>query len=135
MKYKYRGMFIARIPNDEQAEQRIAAYKAEYGQLRMYGRHKDRKGTMQSAGRRLNTHGDLPWRLGAEIVIYCAESGMTYPQFQNLAVGDLVARWSNPNRQPTICIVLDKKGKNLLQVQLEGRTTWLKRQALQVLET
>ena len=36
------------------------------------------------------THGDLPWRLGSEIVIYRGEDGMTFKQFQDLRVGDLV---------------------------------------------
>ena len=77
----YKGCFIARIPNDEHARSKIAMYKKKHGQLKMYGRHKDRKGAMEAVGRKLNTHGDLPWWLGTEIVIHRGESGMTFKQF------------------------------------------------------
>lgn len=134
---KYKGIFIARIPNDEHAEQRIAAYKAEHGQLRMYGRHKDRKGAMRAAGYTLNTHGDLPWRLGTEIVIYRGESGMTYREFQNLQIGDIVRTMGywGALRKRQVCVVLDKQGKNRIQVQLNNRIQWLKRQDFEILET
>ncbi len=74
----YKGSFIARIPNDEHAQSKIDEFKKKHGQLRMHGRHKDRNGAMRAVGRTLNTHGDLPWWLGSEIVIYRAESGMTF---------------------------------------------------------
>ena len=78
----YKGQFIARIPNDENAQDKIDEYKAIHGQLRMYGRHPNRKRAMTHNGLSRNFMGDIPWRLGTEIVIYRAESGMTYQQLK-----------------------------------------------------
>ena len=126
----YEGAFIARIPNDEHARSKIAMYKKQHGQLRMHGRHKDRKGAMQAVGRTLNTHGDLPWWLGTEIVIYRGESGMTFKQFQSLQVGDLVSPYhcNTQRNYGKVAIVVDKKGKNKLKVAYNGSTNWTTRQ-------
>jgi hypothetical protein len=105
----YKGCFIARIPNDEKAQSTIDKLKTEHGQLRLHGRHKDRKGAMKAVGRTLNTHGDLPWWLGTEIMIYRGESGTTYP------------------KQTGVGIVVDKKGKNKLKVAMNGSTEWTTR--------
>ena len=114
----YKGTFIASIPNDEHAESKIADFKRQHGQLRMYGRHKDRKGAMKAVGRTLAGHGDLPWRLGTEIVIYRNENGMTYQQFKSLQVGDLVQPYHPYMRTKfgTTGIVTEKKGKNELTI-------------------
>ena len=126
----YKGLFIARIPNDEHAESKIAEFKRQHGQLRLHGRHKDRKGAMRAVGRTLNTHGDLPWWLGTEIVIYRGESGMTFKQFQSLQVGDLVSpyHWTAQKHYGMVGIVVDKKGKNKLKVAYNGSTEWTTRQ-------
>jgi len=126
----YRGSFIARIPNDEQAQSKIDEFKEQHGQLRLHGRHKDRKGQMTKVGRRLNTHGDLPWWLGSEIVIYRGENGMTFKQFQALKVGDLVCPYhqSYQSMFGKVGIVVDKKGKNQLKVAFNGSTDWTTRQ-------
>jgi len=128
----YQGMFIARIPNDEHARSKIAMYKKKHGQLRMYGRHKDRKGAMKAVGRTLNTHGDLSWWLGTEIVIYRAESGMTFKQFQSVKVGDLVQPYhpAYQSKFGTVGVVAEKKGKNELKVAFGDRTMWATRQQM-----
>ena len=126
----FKGSFIARIPNDEHAQSKIDEFKEQHGQLRLHGRHKDRKGVMKAVGRRLNTHGDLPWCLGSEIVIYRGENGMTFKQFQSLNVGDLVRPY-NPSYYAyfgSVGIVVDKKGKNQLKVAFNGETDWTTRQ-------
>lgn len=128
----YKGLFIARIPNDEHAEAKIAEFKRQHGQLRLHGRHKDRKGAMKAVGRRLNTHGDLPWRLGSEIMVYRAESGMTYQQFKSVEVGDLVQPY-HPTYQSKfgkVGIVVEKKGKNNLKVAFPNVTQWATRQQM-----
>lgn len=126
----YKGSFIARIPNDEHARSKIAMYKKKHGQLRLCGRHKDRKGAMKAVGRTLNTHGDLPWWLGAEIVIYRGEDGMTFKQFQSLQVGDLVQPYHRAYRGVVggVGLVVDKKGKNKIRVAINGSTDWTTRQ-------
>jgi len=124
----YKGCFIARIPNDEKAQSTINALKAQHGQLRLHGRHKDRKGAMKTVGRTLNTHGDLPWWLGTEIMIYRGEDGMTFKQFQSVKLGDLVESiYFNSNNLQSIGIVVDKKGKNKLKVAMNGSTEWTTR--------
>ena len=126
----YRGSFIARIPNDEHAESKIAEFKRQHGQLRLCGRHKDRKGAMVAVGRTLNWHGDLPWCLGTEIVIYRGENGMTFKQFQSLQVGDLVQPYHRAylGSVDGVGIVVDKKGKNRIKVTINGSTDWTTRQ-------
>ena len=126
----YKGCFIARIPNDQHARSKIAMYKKKHGQLKMYGRHKDRKGAMQAVGRTLNTHGDLPWWLGTEIVIHRGESGMTFKQFQSLQVGDLVSPYhcNIQKKYGKVAIVVGKKGKNRIKVAYNGSTDWSTRQ-------
>ena len=126
----YQGAFIARIPNDEHAQSKIDEFKEQHGQLRLHGRHKDRKGQMTKVGRKLNSHGDLPWRLGSEIVIHRGESGMTFKQFQSLQVGDLVQPYHRAYRGVVggVGIVVDKKGKNQLKVAINGSTDWTTRQ-------
>tara|TARA_R110000751_G_scaffold291541_1_gene398513 strand:- start:212 stop:613 length:402 start_codon:yes stop_codon:yes gene_type:complete len=127
----YRGSFIARIPNDEKAQSIINALKAQHGQLRLHGRHKDRKGAMKAVGRTLNTHGDLPWRLGTEIVIYRGESGMTFKQFQSVGLGDLVeSMYFGERKHQSIGIVVGKRGKNKLKVVINGSTEWTTRNKL-----
>ena len=126
----YQGCFIARIPNDEHAQSKIDKFKEQHGQLRLHGSHKDRKGAMRAVGRRLNSNGDLPWRLGTEIVIYRGESGMTFKQFQSLQIGDLVSpyHWNTQMNKGKVAIVVDKKGKNKLKVAYNGWTEWTTRQ-------
>ena len=128
----YKGLFIARIPNDEHARSKIAMYKKKHGQLRMHGRHKDRKGAMRAVGRTLNSHGDLPWWLGTEIVIYRGESGMTFKQFQTLKVGDLVQPFhpAYQSRFGTVGVVAEKKGKNELKVAFGSKMQWATRQQM-----
>ena len=127
----YRGSFIARIPNDEKAQSIINALKAQHGQLRLHGRHKDRKGAMKAVGRTLNTHGDLPWWLGTEIVVYRGESGMTFKQFQSVGPGDLVeSMYFGERKHQSIGIVVAKKGKNKLKVVINGSTEWTTRNKL-----
>ena len=128
----WKGSFIARIPNDEHARSKIAMYKKKHGQLRMHGRHKDRKGAMRADGRTLNTHGDLPWWLGTEIVIYRGESGMTYQQFKSLKVGDLVQPYhpAYQSRFGKVGVVVEKKHKNKLKVAFNGVTQWATRQQM-----
>ena len=123
----YKGTPIARIPNDEKAQSIINALKAQHGQLRLHGRHKDRKGAMKAVGRTLNTHGDLPWRLGTEIVIYRGESGMTFKQFQSVGLGDLVKSSSPYPKRLGIGIIVGKRGKNKLKVAINGSTEWTTR--------
>lgn len=128
----YKGSFIARIPNDEHAQSKIAEFKQQHGQLRLCGRHKDRKGAMKAVGRTLNTHRDLPWRLGTEIVIYRAESGMTFKQFQSLQVGDLVSPY-HPAYQSSlgkVGVVIEKKHKDKLKVAFSGGIQWTTRQQM-----
>jgi len=127
----YRGSFIARIPNDEKAQSIINALKAQHGQLRLHGRHKDRKGAMKAVGRTLNTHGDLPWRLGTEIMVYRGESGMTFKQFQSVGLGDLVeSMYFGERKHQSIGIVVGKRGKNKLKVVINGSTEWTTRNKL-----
>ena len=98
----------------------------------MHGRHKDRKGAMRAVGRTLNSHGDLPWWLGTEIVIYRGESGMTFKQFQSLKVGDLVQPFhpAYQSRFGTVGVVAEKKGKNELKVAFGSTTQWATRQQM-----
>lgn len=118
-----KGSFIARIPNDGNAPAKIAEFKERYGQLRLCGRHKDRKGTMLAHGLRQNNHRDIPWRLAQEIVIYRNENGMTFKQFQSLQVGDMVQKYGN------IGVVVDKRGKNQVKVAFPNKPThWTTRQ-------
>ena len=118
-----KGSFIARIPNDCNAAAKIAEFKEQYGQLRLCGRHKDRKGTMLAHGLRQNNHRDIPWRLAQEIVIYRNENGMTFKQFQSLQVGDMVQKYGN------IGVVVDKRGKNQVKVAFPNKPThWTTRQ-------
>ena len=126
----HRGSFIARIPNDEKAQATINALKAQHGQLRLHGRHKDRKGAMKAIGRTLNTHGDLPWWLGTEIMIYRGEDGMTFKQFQSVGLGDLVRSSALYPKQHGIGIVVGKRGKNKLKVAMNGSTEWTTRNKL-----
>jgi len=126
----HRGSFIARIPNDEKAQATINALKAQHGQLRLHGRHKDRKGAMKAIGRTLNTHGDLPWWLGTEIMIYRGEDGMTFKQFQSVGLGDLVRSSALYPKQHGIGIVVGKRGKNKLKVVINGSTEWTTRNKL-----
>ena len=126
----HRGSFIARIPNDEKAQATINALKAQHGQLRLHGRHKDRKGVMKAIGRTLNTHGDLPWWLGTEIMIYRGEDGMTFKQFQSVGLGDLVRSSALYPKQHGIGIVVGKRGKNKLKVVINGSTEWTTRNKL-----
>ena len=124
----YKGTPIARIPNDEKAQSIIDDYKAQHGQLRLHGRHKDRKGAMKAVGRTLNTHGDLPWRLGTEVVIYRGESGMTFKQFQSVELGDLVeSMYFGERKHQSIGIIVGKRGKNKLKVAINGSTEWTTR--------
>ena len=125
-----KGSFIARIPNDEKAQATINAFKAQHGQLRLYGRHKDRKGAIKAVGRTLNTHGDLSWWLGTEIMIYRGEDGMTFKQFQSVRLGDLVKSTALYPKQHGIGIVVDKRGKNKLKVAMNGSTEWTTRNKL-----
>lgn len=124
-----KGDFIARIPNDEHAESKIAEFKLQYGQLRLCGRHKDRVGQLKAVGRKPNSRHDLSWRLGSEIVIYRGENGMTYQQFKSLQVGDLVTGFHiyMRSRFGATGIVVEKKGKNKLTIVwsngLKQRTT------------
>jgi hypothetical protein len=128
----YKGSFIARIPNDEHAESKIAEFKRQHGQLRLCGRHKDRVGQLKAVGRKPNHNGDLPWRLGTEIVIYRAESGMTYQQFKSLKVGDLVQPYhpAYQSRFGKVGVVVEKKGKSDLKVAFSGVTQWASRQQM-----
>jgi len=132
----YKGSFIARIPNDEHAESKIAEFKRQHGQLRLCGRHKDRQGAMKAVGRTLNWHGDLPWRLGSEIVIYRAESGMTFKQFQSVQVGDLVQPYhpAYQSRLGKVGVVVEKKHKDKLKVAFNGATQWTTRQQMILLQ-
>ena len=123
----YQGSFIARIPNDEKAQSIIDKLKTEHGQLRLHGRHKDRKGAMKAVGRTLNTHGDLPWWLGTEIMIYRGEDGMTFKQFQSVGLGDLVKSSSRYPIRQGVGIVVGKRGKNKLKVVINGSTKWTTR--------
>lgn len=130
----WKGDFIARIPNDENAKAKIEEYKAIHGQLRLWGRHPKRKQVMAQNGLIPNFMGDIPHRLSTEIVIYRNENGMTFRQFQNLQVGTMIStrHWtpSQGYRQSEIGIVLDKKGKNKIKVALGGRALWITRQHL-----
>jgi hypothetical protein len=128
----FKGSFIARIPNDEHAETKLAEFKQQHGQLRLHGRHKDRKGAMKAVGRTLNANGDLPWWLGTEIVVYRGENGMTFKQFQSLKVGDLVSPYhpAYQNRFGTVGVVAEKKGKNELKVAFGSKTQWATRQQM-----
>jgi len=130
------GAFIARIPNDEHAQSKIDEFKRLHGQLRLCGRHKDRVGQLKAIGRNPNSHHDLPWRLGTEIVIYRAESGMTFQQFKSLQIGDLVSP-SHPlsrQRHGHVGVVVEKKHKDKLRVAFSGVTQWASRQQMILLQ-
>ena len=127
----YKGDFIARIPNDENAKAKIEEYKAIHGQLRLWGRHPKRKQVMAQNGLIQNFMGDLPYRLGSEIVIYRNENGMTFKQFQDLQVGTMIETvrlWSGDFSTKEIGIVIDKKGKNQVKIALGDRAIWTTRQ-------
>lgn len=126
----YKGDFIARIPNDENAKAKIEEYKAIHGQLRLWGRHPKRKQVMAQNGLTQNFMGDIPYRLGTEIVIYRNESGMTYRQFRSLEVGDMIETVERMpiGRTPKIGIVLNKRGKNQIKITLGDRAIWTTRQ-------
>lgn len=132
----YKGCFIARIPNDEHAQSKIDEFKRQHGQLRLCGRHKDRKGAMKAVGRKLNNHGDLPWQLGTEIVVYRGEDGMTFKQFQELQVGDLVKPYHTGyvKKMGEVGVVIEKYGKNRLKVAWGNHTKWTTRQKIIRLE-
>ena len=127
----YKRDFIARIPNDENAKAKIEEYKAIHGQLRLWGRHPKRKQVMAENGLTPNFMGDIPHRLSTEIVIYRNEDGMTFKQFQNLQVGDMVQtrHHHQSRRQSEIGIVLDKYGKNKIKIALGNRVLWTTRQS------
>ncbi len=127
----YKGDFIARIPNDENAKAKIEEYKAIHGQLRLWGRHPKRKQVMAENGLTPNFMGDIPHRLSTEIVIYRNEDGMTFKQFQNLQAGDMVQtrHHHQSRRQSEIGIVLDKYGKNKIKIALGNRVLWTTRQS------
>ena len=125
----YKGDFIARIPNDENAKAKIEEYKAIHGQLRLRGRHPKRKQVMAENGLTPNFMGDIPHRLSTEIVIYRNENGMTFKQFQDLQVGDMVqTRHRSQSYQSEIGIVLDKSGKRMIKIALGNRVLWTTRQ-------
>ena len=126
----YKGDFIARIPNDENAKAKIEEYKAIHGQLRLWGRHPKRKQVMAENGLTRNFMGDIPHRLSTEIVIYRNENGMTFKQFQDLQVGTMVQTRHRPQSysQSEIGIVLDKSGKNKIKIALGNRVLWTTRQ-------
>ena len=126
----YKGDFIARIPNDENAQAKIEQYKSINGQLLLRGRHPKRKQVMAQNGLVPNFMGDIPYRLGTEIVIYRNESGMTYRQFRSLEVGDMIETVGRMplGRTPKIGIVLSKKGKNQIKIALGDRAIWTTRQ-------
>lgn len=131
----YKGDFIARIPNDEHAESKIAEFKELHGQLRLCGRHKDRKGTMLAHGLRLSNVGDIPHRLAQEIVIYRNENGMTFKQFQSLQVGDLVEPYhpAYQSKYGKLGVVVAKRGKNELKVCFPNvPTQWFVRQQVTI---
>jgi hypothetical protein len=79
-----------------------------------------------------NFMGDIPHRLSTEIVIYRNENGMTFRQFQNLEVGDMVQtrHLHQSYRQSEIGIVLDKYGKNKIKIALRDRVLWTTRQSV-----
>ena len=128
----YKGDFIARIPNDENAKAKIEEYKAIHGQLRLWGRHPKRKQVMAENGLTRNFMGDIPHRLSTEIVIYRNENGMTFKQFQDLQVGTMVQTRHRPQSysQSEIGIVLDKYGKNKIKIALGNRVLWTTRQSV-----
>ena len=128
----YKGDFIARIPNDENAKAKIEEYKAIHGQLRLRGRHPKRKQVMAENGLTPNFMGDIPHRLSTEIVIYRNEGGMTFKQFQSLLVGTMIQTRHHHQsyRQSEIGIVLDKYGKNKIKIALGNRVLWTTRQSV-----
>ena len=127
----YKGDFIARIPNDENAKAKIEEYKAIHGQLRLWGRHPKRKQVMAENGLTRNFMGDIPHRLSTEIVIYRNEDGMTFKQFQNLQVGDMVqTRHLALPSHKELAIVLGKYGKNKIKIALRDQVLWTTRQYL-----
>jgi hypothetical protein len=123
----YKGQFIARIPNDENAKSRIEEYKAIHGQLRLCGRHPRRKQAMAENGLKRNFMGDIPYRIAKEIVIYRKEGGMTYRQFQALEVGNMIEIVRERYYSKT-GIVLNKKGKNQIKIAIGDRAIWTTRQ-------
>ena len=127
----WKGDFIARIPNDENAKAKIEEYKAIHGQLRLWGRHPKRKQVMAENGLTRNFMGDIPHRLSTEIVIYRNEDGMTFKQFQNLQVGDMVqTRHLALPSHKELAIVLGKYGKNKIKIALRDQVLWTTRQYL-----
>ena len=82
---------------------------------------------MAKVGRTPNTHGDLPWRLGTEIMVYRGESGMTFKQFQSVGLGDLVKSSLPYPKRTGVGIVVGKRGKNKLKVVINGSTEWTTR--------
>ena len=128
----YKGQFIARIPNDENAQAKIEQYKAIHGQLRLWGRHPKRKQVMAQNGLKQNFMGDLPYRLGTEIVIYRNESGMTYQQFKALKVGDMIRTVTYPylGKRSEVGIVLKKSGKNRIKISYRDTVRWTTRQCV-----
>lgn len=123
----YKGQFIARIPNDENAQAKIKEYKSIHGQLRLWGRHPKRKQAMAQNGLTPNFMRDIPYRIAKEIVIYRNESGMTFKQFKMVQVGDMVALLRERQRSE-IGLVLAKKGKNKIKIAVGGRALWTTRQ-------
>ena len=130
----YRGQFIARIPNDENANAIIDQYKSVYGQLLLRGRHPKRKQVMAQNGLIPNFMGDIPYRLSQTIVIYLGESGMPYNQFRSLKIGDMIEQigiWKNGKQiEIHTGIVLDKKGKNKVKVAVGKEVYWTTRQSI-----
>ena len=134
-----KGDFIAKIPNDDKARDKIKEYKTAYGQLRLRGRHPNRKQVMAQHGLTQNYMGDIPYRLGTEIAIYRNENGITFRQFQDLRVGDMIETahprsLSESYRYPKIGIVLDKKGKNKVKIALGDNAIWTTRQRILLYE-
>lgn len=130
----YKGQFIARIPNDENAQAKIEQYKAIHGQLRLCGRHPKRKQVMTQNGLKQNFMGDLPYRLGTEIVIYRNESGMTYRQFKALKVGDMIRTLAYLGKRTEVGIVLEKSGKNRIKISHRDTVRWTTRQCVELLQ-
>jgi hypothetical protein len=61
-------------------------------------------------------------------MIYRGEDGMTFKQFQSVALGDLVeSMYFGERKHQSIGIVVGKKGKNKLKVAMNGSTEWTTR--------
>jgi len=120
------GTFLARIPNDENAQAIIDELRNRWGALRVYGRHKDRVGVLKKNGLNPNTHHDLPWRLGTEIVIYRKYKGMPPKQFFKIKKGELVKFRNNISNgytlwTPRTLFVTEPSGYN--GIYIVGYTT------------